>query len=98
MSVIFPLGGTAPSNFGKFRGADHQSAAEGIMTEDEEDEEENGHSLYGSEYGETTPQYCVQPVGPSLVTDWLPGHNDGQRMDTSRMCICLFVLSMLSGS
>ncbi|XP_076453510.1 LOW QUALITY PROTEIN: E3 SUMO-protein ligase RanBP2-like [Babylonia areolata] len=74
-------GGTAPSSFGKFRGSEHQSAAEVITTtEDEEDDEENGLSGCGSEYGESLLQtpgaqyYVPAATDTAAVADWLPGH------------------------
>lgn len=59
------LGGTAPSSFGKFRAEE--------TTEDEEEDEENGLSMYGSEYtseGLLQAPYYVQSDN-HLVQDWM---------------------------
>ena len=84
---LFPFfcrtGGTAPSSFGKVRGGDHQSVPDVMGTEDEDDDEENGLSMCGSEYGESllqTPGAQYFMAGdPSLVQDWLPAaHPTGE--------------------
>lgn len=80
------LGGTAPSSFGKFRAEE--------TTEDEEEDEENGLSMYGSEYtseGLLQAPYYVQSDN-HLVQDWMgqSGMGGGHVCVRLGMSACVF--------